>query len=235
MSDRQNSLKPIDARTPYAPFTQPLRNAATYRWSVLNAPLVEGQRDINGVFQKQSFNPGTDSELYLALFTQDVPVFLQGSSSYPGGFFPEPDQTPIPPLDMVEPGVFLVSGFTQPDMATAGTVEAGEVSRVSLPLTSPVLTFPAYAALFAPRNRTLTTAEDIALRCNLSLSVIAESGVLSGTPTFDNAGAPGISDVEPILLPSFAYTAEIRRNRNIIPSVSGGPVYVVVGLYAVQN
>lgn len=233
MSDRQNSLKPIDARTPYSPFTRPLRGAVNYRWNVLNAALVESQRDNSGVFPEQAFTPGLP--VCMALFTQDVPVYLVGESSYTGGFYPAPAGAAIPPLTMVEPDVLLVDTFAEAGMAVVSPVRSGQVAQIRLPLATPAFTIPAYAALFSPIDRSIVDEGDTALPFTLRLSVVAESGVLAGTPTFDNVGAPGIVDTTPIFLPAVAYTQAIRENGNVIPSASGGPVYTVVGLYVVQS
>lgn len=230
MSDRQNSLKPIAQRTPYAAFARPLRGNVTYRWNVLNAALVQGERDRDGVYPSAPFalDPDSPTILFMALFTQDVPVYLVGESRYPAGSY---EGTALPAMDMVETDATLIDAFAATEMATVGAVEAGEVSRVRFPFSPAFPAVAAYAAIFGPVPRGIRDGEDELVPCTLRLSVIAESGVLAGAPDFSSVGQSGVVDAVPVYLPAGAYTQEIRDAENVIPAIDGGPVYVVVGLY----
>lgn len=228
MSDRQNSLKPIPARTPTPPFFRPLRGAGNYPWSVIQSQLVTAG------FAPSPIQPALVDRIKLALFVQDVPVLLRAATAYssPAGNTLYYGGSAWPTSTFPETGIQLVSTFgtvAGEDMLTPVAGKAGSVSQVRL--TTAGITVPAYTATLRMVDRELTSdlVGNFAAYAVVGIEAgITESGVIAGVPC---ARLLSPEFRTPIIYPSSAYTQGIRDNQNEITGPSG--TAVVVGLYEV--
>lgn len=229
MSQTQNSLKPVVRRTPYRPFFHPLRGVGNYPWSGLQAVIVDAD------LEPLSYTPAVGRRVDIALFTQDVPVYLKATSSYAQSNFP--GGTAFPPVDFPESDFVLASviGASGADLLSVAPVAVGQESRIAL---STGITVPAYAARLTPVARGLLNtgpAPYTADPCTLFVQAITESGVVAGSPLYTYDGGEGTESLSQlaVILPAGLYTQQIRDAHNVLETPLG--VLTVVGLYDIVN